>query len=68
MKFKIDPKIFEKFPEVVVGAVVVKGADNSGKGMKIEKLLREQEIQVQLQKKHIHFILAMIGSLHQING
>lgn len=43
MKFAIDPQVFEKFPEVVIGVVVVRGADNSGKDEEITSLLREWE-------------------------
>lgn len=47
MRFRIDPKIFEKFPEVVIGVVVVCGADNSGVDDELTTLLQEQEQKVQ---------------------
>jgi len=43
MKLKIEPQIFERFPEVVIGVVTVRGANNSGVGGEITSLLREQE-------------------------
>ena len=42
MRFIIDPKIFEQFPELRVGVVVVEGVDNSGNA-EIIKMLRESE-------------------------
>ena len=30
MKFKIDSKIFEKFPELNIGLVIAKNIDNKG--------------------------------------
>lgn len=43
MKFTVDPKIFEKFPGVEIGVIVIKGMDNSGRSEEILKLLREEE-------------------------
>lgn len=43
MKFKIDPKIFEKFPGLNIGVVIVRGADNAGEDAEISEMLREQE-------------------------
>ena len=40
MRLTIAPKIFEQFPALRVGAVVVEGADNAGAGAEILKLLR----------------------------
>jgi DNA/RNA-binding domain of Phe-tRNA-synthetase-like protein len=42
MRFIIDEKLFEQFPDLRVGAVMVEGADNSGNA-EILKLLRESE-------------------------
>jgi DNA/RNA-binding domain of Phe-tRNA-synthetase-like protein len=47
MKFKIEPQIFGKFSEVVIGVVVVQGMDNSGTDEAITSILREQEEKVQ---------------------
>jgi len=43
MKFKIDQKISEKFPGLIIGVVICKNIDNSGKAEEIQKLIREQE-------------------------
>lgn len=43
MKFKIDSKIFDKFPDLVIGVIICKHLDNSGKVEEIQKGLREQE-------------------------
>ncbi|KKS97652.1 MAG: arginyl-tRNA synthetase, arginyl-tRNA synthetase [Candidatus Gottesmanbacteria bacterium GW2011_GWA2_43_14] len=43
MKFTIDPKIFEKYPGVEIGVIVIKGMDNSGRDEGILKLLRMEE-------------------------
>lgn len=43
MKFKVEPEIFQKFPGVRIGVLVVLGMDNSKGGKAIEKLLREEE-------------------------
>ena len=40
MRLTVDPKIFEQFPALRVGVVVVEGADNAGAGVEILKLLR----------------------------
>ena len=40
MRLTVDPKLFEQFPELRVGVVVVEGADNAGAGAEILKLLR----------------------------
>lgn len=46
MQFKIDSQIFQKFPGLVIGAVVVKGANNSGEIPEIQSTLREQEARI----------------------
>ncbi len=47
MKFSIDEKIFEKWPEVVIGALVINGFNNHGSDDRILKLLRDQENKTQ---------------------
>ncbi|MBI5035917.1 hypothetical protein HZC09_01110 [Candidatus Micrarchaeota archaeon] len=46
MKLKIDPKIFEKFPGLLVGVVSVKGADNNGIASGIAEKTTEQEARI----------------------
>lgn len=46
MKFKIDSKIFENFPELNIGIVTVKGIDNTGSNEEIMNLIREKENQI----------------------
>lgn len=43
MEFKIDSKIFEKFPDLNIGIVVAKGIDNNGSNEEIINLIREKE-------------------------
>ena len=43
MKFKIDHKIFERFPGLIIGVVICKNLDNSGTQEEVQKLIREQE-------------------------
>ena len=43
MKFKIDKKVLDRFPELLVAVVVVKGFDNTKKQAESVVLLREQE-------------------------
>ncbi|MFQ5621067.1 MAG: B3/4 domain-containing protein, partial [Candidatus Nanoarchaeia archaeon] len=43
MKFIIEKEIFEKFPELHVGVLVVKGLDNSGGNAEIMGLLKGEE-------------------------
>jgi len=43
MKFKIDSKIFEKFPELNIGLVIAKNIDNKGINNKIIELIRNKE-------------------------
>ncbi len=43
MKFKIDHKIFEKFPGSTIGVVICKNLDNSGTQEEVQKEIREQE-------------------------
>ena len=46
MKFKIDSEILEKFPELNIGIVVVKGIDNTGSNEEILNLIKEREAQI----------------------
>ena len=48
MRFSIAPLIFEKFPKLCVGVVVVKDVDNKGSDEKIHKLLEEIEDYIKL--------------------
>ncbi len=43
MKFKIDSKIFDKFPDLNIGVVVGKGINNKDVNEKIIDLIREKE-------------------------
>lgn len=43
MKFKIDHKIFEKFPGLTIGVVICKNLNNSGIQEEVQKEIREQE-------------------------
>ncbi len=47
MKFVIDPRIFEKWPEVIIGGLVLADFDNKGTNPDLLKLLREQESKTQ---------------------
>ncbi len=49
MLFKIDPRIFQRFPGLIVGAIVVKGADNSGTAEEIQSSLRSQETRIKIE-------------------
>ncbi len=53
MKFKIDNKIFEKFPNLNLGIVIVKGINNAGNNEDILNLINEkiQEIKVNFNMK-----------------
>lgn len=43
MKFKVEPKIFEKFPGVRIGVLVILGMDNSKNKEEVAELLRREE-------------------------
>lgn len=43
MKLKIDPKIFEQYPEVLLGVAVLHDIDNNGEGEGLNQALREAE-------------------------
>ena len=49
MKFKIDHKIFEKFPGLTIGVVICKNLNNSGIQEEIQKEIREQENSIRLK-------------------
>jgi len=43
MKFKINPKIFEKHPDLIEGIVILKNINNKIDGQKILELLKKEE-------------------------
>ncbi len=43
MKFKIDHKIFEKFPGLTIGVIICKNLNNSGTQEEVQTEIREQE-------------------------
>ena len=45
MKLKIDPKIFELYPDVLLGVAVLHNIDNKGEGEGLSQGLREEEKQ-----------------------
>lgn len=47
MKFSVDEKIFKKWPEVIIGGLVLTDFDNKGTDKEILKLLRDQENKTQ---------------------
>lgn len=47
MKFKVDEKIFEKWPDIVIGGLVLTDFENNGTDKEILKLLRDQESKTQ---------------------
>jgi len=49
MKFKIDNRIFEKFPELNVGVLVCKGINNEGNSEEVMNLIREREKEIKSQ-------------------
>jgi lysyl-tRNA synthetase class 2 len=61
MQFKIEPTIFEKFPEVVIGIVAAKGVNNEGVDSEIIDLLRSQEQRIKQE-----FSLETLGQVPQI--
>ncbi|MBT7737071.1 arginine--tRNA ligase [Candidatus Peregrinibacteria bacterium] len=40
MNFNIDPKIFETYPDLKIGAIIIKGIDNTRRNSNVEGLLR----------------------------
>lgn len=49
MKFKIDARIFEKFPGLHVGVVIAKGINNIGPAGEVEKQIRDHESIIRLK-------------------
>lgn len=47
MKFSVDEKIFEKWPDVAIGGLVIAGFENQGSDEEILQLLRAQENKTQ---------------------
>jgi DNA/RNA-binding domain of Phe-tRNA-synthetase-like protein len=43
MKFKIDPRIFEKFPGLMIGIISCQDLNNTGNEASIQKETRAQE-------------------------
>jgi len=46
VRFTIDPPVFEKFPALCIGAVIVHQANNHGQSKEIIELLREREKEI----------------------
>lgn len=55
MKLVIDPKIFDKFAGVVIGAVVAKDVDNTVDVAEVQRMMREEEARIrgQYQKENL---------------
>ncbi len=51
MKLIVDKKIFEKFPGVMIGMVVVKGADNAVDVQEAQEMMRQEEARIRAQYK-----------------
>ncbi len=47
MKFSVDKKIFEKWPDVIIGGLVLTDFENHGSDQEILQLLRDQENKTQ---------------------
>ena len=63
MKFLVDSKIFERFPGVEIGVLVIKGIDNKGHYDEILKLLRAEE-----KKQKELLVDVEMGSLPEISA
>ena len=63
MKFNVDSKIFERFPRVEIGVLVIKGIDNKGHYDEILKLLRAEE-----KKQKELLVDVEMGSLPEISA
>ena len=46
MNFKISEEIFEKFPELQIGLVVVKGINNTESSEEIMELIHNRELEI----------------------
>lgn len=55
MQFSIDQKIFDKFPDLTVGAVVVRGVNNTGEKVEVMDLLRgaEKEVRERVKREEL---------------
>jgi lysyl-tRNA synthetase class 2 len=51
MKFKIMPDIFEKYPEAIVGILVVRNLNNEGKNEEIIQIIRNEENRLRSELK-----------------
>ena len=49
MKFKIDPKIFEKFEGFNLGLIIAKGVNNKGITEDVQSKIREQEKEIKVK-------------------
>lgn len=49
MKLIINPQIFEKFPGVMIGTVIVNGVNNAVDVTEVQKMLRGEEARIRLQ-------------------
>lgn len=47
MKFFVDPKIFEKWPDVTIAGLILRGINNSSKDEDVTRLLRDEEAKTQ---------------------
>lgn len=61
MKFTVDNKIFEKWPEVIIGGLILTNIDNTGKNKEILKLLRDQESETEQSLSSVE-----MGSLPEV--
>ena len=43
MDLRIEPEIFEQYPEVILGVVVIHGINNTGNNIEVSSLLRDAE-------------------------
>jgi len=46
MNFKISEEIFEKFPDLQIGLVVIRGIDNTGTSEEVLKLIHGKELEI----------------------
>ena len=49
MKFKIDPKIFEKFEGFNLGLIIAKGVNNKGITEDVQSKIRELEKEINVK-------------------
>jgi DNA/RNA-binding domain of Phe-tRNA-synthetase-like protein len=55
MKFEVDSKIFEKWPKVKIGVIVLTGIDNGGHNGEVLKLLRNEEARLKSELLGVDF-------------